>query len=215
MLNVFVRRPEWFLGVDASLELLAAIITFFVAFASYKVYRMTSGRKYFYFSASFALLTLGFLTRAVTDFILEELLITVPEPYTGALFFGGYVTHIFLTLAAYLVLIKITFNIKDKKLMALLALILVPGLLLSGSYYISFYGLSMIMLAFITSTYWTNYRKVCKGSACMVFTAFLLLTTSQALFLLDMLNVNLYVAAHIAQAAAFLTLLATLIKTLK
>lgn len=215
MINVYVRRPEWFLGADASLELLAAVIALFVAFASYRVYKLTSGKKYLAFMLSFALMTLSFLSRSVTDFILEELFFTVPNSIAGNIFFAGYLGHIFLALLSYLLLISITLDIKDKKLIYLLGLILIPSMLISASYYLSFYGLSLILLAFITHSYWRNYKKVCKGSACMVFVGFALLTLAQAFFLLDTINANFYVIAHLSQAAGFISLLVTLIKTLK
>ena len=72
MLNIYLARPEWFLGVDASLEAFAAIIALLIAFASYKLYRVTRERSYKYFLASFVLLGGSFLSRAVADAFLEE-----------------------------------------------------------------------------------------------------------------------------------------------
>ncbi len=215
MFNVYLRRPDWFLGVDASLELLAAIIAFSVAFASFRVYRMTSGKKYAIFTLSFAMLTMSFLMRALTDFVLEELLLKVPDSLTGTIFFVGYVAHIFLALVSYLMLVIISLRIKDRKIISLLSLILIPSLLISGSYFLSFYGLSLILLSFITFAYYINYRNVCVGSACLVFLAFLLLTLAQAQFLLDAVLSHFYVTAHITQAAGFFVLLLALIRTMK
>ncbi len=206
--------PKWFFGVDAGLEAFAALIAFFIAFASYRVYRLTKEKKYAHFTASFVILTLSFLIRAATDLILEGMLIKVPQTLTGIIFFTGYVAHILLALTAYLMLVIVTHKITDKRIIALLFLILVPSLLISGSYFLSFYGLSTIFLAFVALAYYQNYRKVCKAAACLVFIAFTLITLSQAMFLLEAFYDPFYVAAHVTQATGYLVLLFALIRTL-
>ena len=222
MVNVYLHGPEWFFGVDASLETLATIIALFVAVASFKVYRMTREKKYAYFTASFVLLTLSFLARALTDSLLEDVfdkivgdqIFIIPQKYAPVLFFSGYVTHILLALAAYVILFLITHKITDKRVISLIFLILVPSMLLSGSYFLSFYGLSIIFLGFITYAYYQNYKKVCKLPSCFVFIAFLFLTIAQVMFLLEAVYKPLYVVAHVTQAAGCVVLLFALIKTL-
>lgn len=214
MVSVQLQGPEWFFGMDASLTAFAAIIAFCVAFVSLRVYRITGERKYAFFTASFVLLTLGFVIRAATDALLEGLFVTIPGAMTGTIFFFGYVTHILLTLTAYLILVVVTHKIKDWRIIALLFLILVPSLLISGSYFLSFYGLSAIFLAFIALAYYQNCRKVCKIASYLVFIAFLLLMFAQLQFLLEALHDYWYVGAHLTQAVGYLVLLFALIKTL-
>ncbi len=214
MVTVQLHGPAWFFGADASLTAFAAVIAFFVAVAALRVYRMTGEKKYAFFTVSFVLLTLSYLARAATDALLEQLIITVPSALTGIVFYFGYVSHILLALAAYLLLVIITHKITDVRVILLLFLILIPGMLLSGSYFLSFYGLSAIFLAFVAFAYYQNYRKICKAAACMVFMAFLLLTLSQVQFLLESFNAYWYVSAHVTQAAGYLVLLFALIRTL-
>ncbi len=214
MVSVHMQGPQWFFGADASLEAFAAVIAFCVAFASLRVYRVTRERKYGFFTASMVLLTLSFLSRAITDALLEELLFTIPSNISGMIFFIGYVLHILLALTAYVLLVIITHKITDKSIIALLFLILVPSIMISGSYFLSFYGLSAILLAFVAFSYYQNYRKVCKASACLVFLSFLLLAIAQLLFLFEAVYDPLYVAAHVTQAAGYMVLLFALVKTL-
>ncbi len=221
MVSVHVHGPVWFFGVDASLEAFATIIALCVAIASFKAYRMTREKKYAYFTVSFALVTLSFLARAVTDALLEEVVMKVPGAVANNLFYLGYVLHILLALVAYVLLIIITHKISDKRVIALLFLTLVPSLLLSGSYYLSFYGLSTIFLAFVALAYYQNYHKVRTAASCLVCIAFALLTISQILFLLEAVKEYVhvmmqywYVMAHVIQAAGYLVLLIALIKTL-
>ena len=131
------------------------------------------------------------------------------------LFFGGYISNIFLALAAYLLLIASTYKISDKRLIVLMFLLLVPSLLLSGSYFLSFYVLSAILLVFISWVYYQNYRKVSSTSSLLVFVSFLLLTLAQPQFIFDALTENWYVSAHLTQALGYLTLLAALVKILR
>ncbi|RMD57614.1 hypothetical protein D6825_03500 [Candidatus Woesearchaeota archaeon] len=214
MLSVYLHRPQWFLGVDASLELLAAIITLAVTIAAFRLWRVVKTQKYATFTASFALLSAAFFVRSITDTILEGILLKVSNEIGAKIFLTGYITHIVLSLTAYLLLIGVTLKIKDMRVLSLIGFILVPGLFLSSSYYTSFYGLSLIMLAYITQAYWKNYKKCHRSSACLVFTAFFLLTTAQAAFLLEPYNEIWYVAAHLSQMLGFVSLLAALIKTL-
>ncbi len=206
MVNVHLHGPQWFLGTDASLEALAALTAFFVAFAAYRIYRMTKEKKYAWFMTSFVLLTLSFLSRALTDAILEELVFKIPSEVVEKIFYYGYVAHILLALIAYLILIIVTHKITDKRIIMLLLLTLVPSLLLSGSYYLSFYGLSTLFLAFVTLAYYQNYRKVRAITPCLVFVSFLLITLAQAQFLFDAVRQLFYVSAQITQAAGYLVL---------
>lgn len=233
MVNVLLQTPPWFFGVDATLEAAAAAIAFLVVWASYRVYRLSGDKTHKYFTISFFLLTLSFFSRALTDALLENLLfISVPQAYTGALFYLGYVAHIFLAIAAYIIIFALTHKLYDKRILVFLFLITAPALLLSGSYFISFYGLSAVFLAFITYAYYQNFRKVCTGTSCLVFVSFAFLTATQIIFLCESilpqyigqmqgmydfavsLKHRIYVAAHAAQAAGYFTLFVALLKTL-
>jgi hypothetical protein len=222
MVNVYLHGPKWFFGADASLMAFAALIAFCVAFAAFRLYRMTDEKKYAFFTTSFVLLTFSFLARAAADTLLEGIVFSAPAHLAGLIFFYGYVLHILLALTAYAVLIIITHKITDLRIIALLFLIMIPSMLLSGSYYLSFYGLSMIFLAFIATAYYQNYKKVCSAASCLVFIAFVLLTFAQIQFLLEGVRIlafeavrpYLYVTAHITQAAGYLLILFALIRTL-
>jgi len=214
MVNVYIHGPHWFFGMDAILEAGAALIALCVTFASLKIYLMTGEKKYGYFTSSFGLLTLSFLSRAITDALLEDVFFKLPSEIAAKVFFTGYVAHIMLALTAYTLLLIITHKITDKRIIALLFLIMVPSLLLSGSYFLSFYGLSAIFLAFIALAYYHNYKKVSKATACLVFISFTLLTIAQTLFLLEAAYQTLFVPAHITQAAGYLVILFALIKAM-
>lgn len=211
MVSITLQGPPWFFGVDATLEAIIAVIAFFVTVASLRVWRVTKEPKYGWFTASFGLLTLSFLSRALTDTIVEELLFACPKEYLPMVFYFGYLTHIVLALIAFTMLFSVTHRIENKKVVAILYLIMIPSLILSSSYFLSFYGISLILLLFITVAYYQNYRKVCSAPSCMVFVAFLLMTLSQAFFLLEAVNDWFYVLAQGSQSLSFILLLLALL----
>lgn len=210
MISAYLSGPEWFLSVAGCIEAFAALIIFVVAFLAARIYRITHERKYLSFSASFILLSISFLVKAITDGLLSGTLVKLTESSATSVFFFGYVAHIFLALTAYAILVIITHKIEDKRVIALIFALLVPSLLLSGSYFISFYTISIILLAFVTHAYYRNFRNVCSLSSCLVFIAFALLTLSQAQFLLQRMGDMWYITGNITQAAAFFTMLVAL-----
>ncbi|MBS3148397.1 hypothetical protein J4219_05915 [Candidatus Woesearchaeota archaeon] len=214
MISVYLNGPQWFLGVAGAIEAFAALIIFIVAFLAARIYRVTNERKYLSFSLSFILLSLSFLVKSITDCILSGTLVPLAEKMQTTIFFAGYVGHIFLALAAYTILLVITHKIEDKRVIALIFALLLPALLLSGSYFISFYTISIILLGFVTFAYFQNFRNVCSASSCLVFLAFALLTLSQAQFLMQRMGDIWYIAGNITQAAAFLTMLIALARVL-
>ena len=213
MLNIYLPRPDWFFGVDATLELCAGIIAILIALGSYKLYRVTHERSYKYFLASFILLGGSFFSRAIADAFLGKFFHVSPH-MIGLIFFCGYIGHIFLALAAYLLLIASTYKIEDKRLIVMMFLLLVPALALSGSYFLSFYVVSIILLIFLVWSYAQNCRKVRSVTSTCVFFAFGLLLLAQPQFILDMLSNSWYVTAHVTQAAGYLILLVALLRIL-
>lgn len=211
MVSIALQGPAWFFGVDATLEAIIAVIAFFVTVASLRVYRVTNERKYGWFTASFGLLTLSFLARALTNTVVEELLFKCPTQYLPKVFYFGYLTHIILALVSFLMLFIVTQKVENKSVVALLYLVLIPSLVLSSSYFLSFYGLSFAILLFITLAYYQNYKKVCSAPSCLVFVAFLLLTLAQAFFLFEAVNDLWYVLAQASQALSFLLILLALL----
>jgi len=212
MIELTIHSPAWFLGVDASLEAFAALIAFFVTFASYKVYRVSKENRYRSFMTAFILLTLSFLVRAGADSILEKIFLHLSQGLYAKVFFIGYVLHIFLALSAYLLLIAITHKIAQRRIIGLISILLFVAMILSGSYFLSFYIISTVLLAFVCVAYFQNFRKVHSQTSCLVFIAFLLLTLAQPQFLLEAVNDVWYATAHITQALGYLTLLITLLR---
>lgn len=227
-MHVQINSPTWFFGIDALFEIATAIIAILVAITALKLYRYTKTGEFKLFSISFGMMSLGFLARAAADIIVERLIHFSPNVVkampalpgisrTAAVFIAGYMTHIILVLSAYLLLIILTYKITKRRLMMLLFFLTVPSLLLSGSYFLSFYGLSTILLAFIVFGHYSKCKEVKKGK--LVTIAFSLLAIAQPLFVFTALNVlvkstkeMLYVGAHTLQILGFICILIALFK---
>ena len=59
----YVFGPKWFHGIDTILELFAIITCILLLYYSYKCYKFTSEKRYWYFSTAFLSITLAFLAR--------------------------------------------------------------------------------------------------------------------------------------------------------
>ncbi len=205
MISIQLQGPEWFLIADAALQALAGLISIGIAFVSLRIYRAAGERKYLFFNAAFALLALGFFSRAAANAM-------IGRTQAAGIFLLGYLTYIFTALLAYALLITLTSK-AGWRVFALLLLILVPAMLFSGSYFLSFYTISTILLGVITINYLKNYLKKKSTASLLVFMAFALITIAQPLFMFEALKNVFYIAAQITQTAGYLLLLSTLIRT--
>ena len=59
----YVVGPTWFYGIDYIFDLVSVIVGLLISYFSYRTYRYTSQKKYFYFSASFFLVALAFISK--------------------------------------------------------------------------------------------------------------------------------------------------------
>lgn len=208
--TIFVRGPEWFFGLDSILEGFAAIVLLLVAIVSWKAFKFTKDKRYRSFSLAFGLMTLGMISRAVTDIVLHQKLCAIEE-----VFLAGYIVYIFATLISLVMLFALTLKTKDRAPLIALILISLVLVLLSSSYFLTFHAIAFILLAFITFHFIRNCVAKKTLSAGFVAAAFLLMTIAQVQFVVDMVWHRWYILGNIALLIAFLLLLITLIKVLK
>ena len=221
MVNVVVRGPLWFFGVDAGFELFSFVVLAIVSWLSFRAYRLTKDSKYKYFFVAFSALSIALLSKSVTDlwFALSFALKGIPPPsdaleLVGEIFLAGYLVFIFFSLIAGVLLVATTCKVKEKRIMALMALLVLVPFYLSSSFSKSFYIVSFILYFFIAIHFVQNFLDKRSLSSGCVASAFTLIGIAQGLFLFDILEHKLYVVAHIAQVTGFLLLLCTLLKVL-
>ena len=145
MVNVVVRGPLWFFGVDAGFELFSFVVLAIVSWLSFRAYRLTKDSKYKYFFVAFSALSIALLSKSVTDlwFALSFALKGIPPPsdaleLVGEIFLAGYLVFIFFSLIAGVLLVATTCKVKEKRIMALMALLVLVPFYLSSSFSKSF-----------------------------------------------------------------------------
>lgn len=231
MVHAQVISPQWFFGVDAAFELLTAVVAILVAITAYKVCKITESRMHRTFAIAFGLLAMGFAARGFADIIIEQLIHFSPQVVhslpgvpgmsrTSFVFLAGYISHILFVLAAYLLLVIVTYRIKDRALMILLFMLTLPSLLISGSYFLSYYGLSLVLMGAVTYRHYRNCQK--RGVSSLVTIAFGFITVAQPNFIMSAMNMFpqaakdvLYVSGHVIQMIGVMLILIALLKIRK
>lgn len=216
MVTGIITGPNWFFGIDSVLEGISMLICLSVFIFSFKIYRIAKERRHLYFSSAFALLTLAFLVRSVTNIIihfrtvsdwgmehlpkivLAKSVLSVPK-----IFLLGYGLHIAFTLSALALLAVLCLKVEDKKPFFLMLLIMFVLVYFSGSYFTSFYALALILLFFISYQYLKNYLEKKTATTMLTFIAFLLLTLAPIAFLLQKFFGMFFVVAYLLQFMGF------------
>ena len=221
MVNILLRGPLWFFGLDAGFELFYTIVLLAVFWLSFRVYKLTKDFKYKYFCIAFLSLSFAFLSKAVTDLWLTLAFVNrgVPPPSEhiekiGEVFLAGYLVFIFMSLMAYVLLVTSTYKSRERRVMMLTALLILTPFYLTSSYSSSFYLISIIMYSFVAMHFLQNFLHRKSLSAAFVATAFTLITIAQAMFLFDIFRHKLYIVAHLAQLTGFVLLFGALVKVL-
>lgn len=209
--TVLVRGPEWFFGLDSLFEGFAGLVLLLVSLTSWKAYSFTGEKRYRSFALAFGLMTLGFVTRALTDLGLHFNLFKAPQ----ALFFGGYVAFIFLTLASLVLLFALTLKARERAPFVALLLVSLVLVLLSSSYFLSYHAISVILFGFVSWHFVRNYFEKKSFPAACVAGAFVLMTLAQVQFIVDVLWKKWYILGNLSFILGIFLLFAALVRVLR
>ncbi len=211
---LLLNGPYWFRGVDALLGLVYIIVTLLIAAMSYKAYKLTEEKKYFYFSISFLLMSLAFLCYSIINLLLT---MHISDALTIGLsrFDYAFLVHMLLIFTAYTLLLIVTLKIEQKKIIVLLFSLMLLFTLFAYQYYIKFHIISFILLFFLGHQFYTNYLEKKNRNAKLVFISFYLLTCAQVFFLAMIYEPNFYIVADILQLLGFGVLFYMFIRVLQ
>ena len=199
VVELTVRGPQWFFGVDSAFEFFALIALLLITFFSIKAYWFTKDKRYRTFAIAFAFMSLGMFSRALTDLVVYLQL----KAISPQLLFAGYAGYMLLTLISLVALFGLTLKAKQKAPLVALMLITIVGILLSASYRLAFHALAFILLAFIAFHFIRNYVAKKSFTAMLVCGSFVLLPVAQAAFIYDILRQRFYVVGHLIHLVAF------------
>lgn len=220
---VFIVGPEWFYGIDYIFDLVSVIVGMLISYFSYRTYRYTSEKKYFYFSASFFIVALAFIGKILTTIPAYSSILKVSK--VGVVMVTrymigkvGWINQFGISLArlamlfAFLLLVLVSLKIKDKKVIALFIYFLVISTTFVSQHYIVFHVTLLLLLIILYINYRRNYLRVKSSAARMVMYSFLLLWISQVFFVFAGLVGYLYVIGEGIQLFGYLILLVAIAK---
>ena len=214
-----ILSPTNLIGIESVIELISLFATFAIGYAAARIYRLTKEKRYLYFSAAFLFLTLGFLIRSfinagiyfgrkdVVEIAINTPVITVYKALS--------LIYLFVMVAAYLILIILTFKLQDFKLVSLLAFFAVVAVIASYKLYIVFPFLSFALLLYIVAFYASQYRRSKKLVQWWITFGFIIIALAQLFFPLIYYEMQWYVIGTAIQLLGYLVLLGSLAKVLQ
>lgn len=217
-----VVKSTTLFAYEALIEFVSLLVTFAIGYYSYKIYKYSSDKKYWYFTMSFLFISLGFLIRAITnaevyfgrvgkvpilDLQLTSGLLTAAK--------AGYITQLFLMLAGYMILVILSLKFEDHKSSPLLLYLTAISAILGYKWVIAFHITSFVLLWYIAYHFYLNYTAKKSLPKALIFTSFLFILLSQVFFIVVLFFKEVYFTGNVLQLIGYLTLLASLLLVLK
>jgi len=175
------KGSELFYSANFLMELMFIFIAIVISILSYKAYKFTQKKNYFYLFLSFILLSGAYLIRTLDNLSFFS---HIPIQ-TQALFYNVvFVMYLVLTIFSYLVLMISFLDIQDTKIT--FVLFTLAFLLVFSSYKTIgvFYLTSALFLFFVIDHLYTNYIKNKSSATLLLFIAFLFIFIVQILSLM-------------------------------
>lgn len=212
--------PPWFLGFDLALELVFAVTAMILALFALRIYRATSQRPAKLFGTGFFLISISYFIQAGLNFLAlgelgepAPLIAHIPEALAYQTL--GIYLHIFLMLSGLVVLLYMSFNSKNRKMLAAALLIVLLPLLFDVNILYTFYLISTICLAFIAWYYVNNYLARRQSLSLLTAAAFILLLIGSAAYFFSINEQLFYAVGHVLQFAAYILILINFYMVLK
>ncbi|MBS3128378.1 hypothetical protein J4410_04490 [Candidatus Woesearchaeota archaeon] len=205
---VIANSPQWFLGVDSALEILFFFIALGIALFSMKIYRYTSRKRFLFFHLAFLFMAVSFLVRSVTNLFIyyqikKDISVATKLAAVSNIYDMGFLIHILLMLTAYMILIALSLELRDIRVITLLFLMVILAAVIATNTYTVYYVISVILLAYIVNHFRENAKKLGTKTSKAVFAAFSLLLLSQGVFLFVHMHPYMYLLGHLFQAMAY------------
>jgi hypothetical protein len=219
-LRSYIFGPEWFYGFDSIIEFIAVIVSILLVYYSYKCYKLTSEKKYAYFSTAFLSITLAFVAKIVGTLAIYKPTITrttigstIHQTFANITPYNinaiALVVHSFFIMLGFMMLFLIVSNLKwrNQRVIVILIYFVFIATWIGIVHYQLFYLTSFVILLLITYSYYNNYKEIKSEKAKFVTVAFFILLVSQAFFIFVIYSSTIYVLAQLIQLLGFLYLL--------
>ncbi|MFP4423961.1 MAG: hypothetical protein ACLFP2_01890 [Candidatus Woesearchaeota archaeon] len=192
---------------DVALEILFTLITAFVSFFAFYIYKKTSQRYVFYFSLAFACISISYFLQTILNILiliqlnnLENLLQVLAVDFLNSF---GLLVHALLFTMGLVFLLFITFKETRSRLLWLLTILSLSVIFVSGHTLYTFYLVASILLFFITWHYASNYIKYKHKNQLLVTLAFAFLFFGHVHFLISVDHHFFYVIGHVLELISY------------
>ena len=192
--------PSWFKGIDISLEIIFAVITFLVAFFSFRIYHLTGEKEHRNFAIGFSTISFSYLVWAFLNyFVVSEIqggicVLRLQE----ILVVSSILIYFFMVLYSFgfFLVYNSTLNQRIFESSGLMFLIITLGLYFVCDKTIIFALFSTLFPLFISIHYFRTYLVNHKGSTFFLALAFILISLSSLLFEFAADNYIYYLIKH-------------------
>ncbi|MEK6889079.1 MAG: hypothetical protein AABW80_03140 [Nanoarchaeota archaeon] len=211
--------PEWFFGLDITLEIIFGLITLLVSIFAFNIYKTSKERSIGLLSLSFLFISLSYLTWAFVNLVIAPTLVdklriitlgTVPKAFILAIY-----THYGLFILGLVTLAYTTFQVKKIRIYYVLSIISILVVVVSVNKLITSRIVSAFLLFFITYHYFKEWRNKRNKRALWIFGSFFLLTLGSIDFIFSANFYATYVIGHILEFGAYSLILGGLIHLLR
>jgi hypothetical protein len=230
--------PTWFNGWDLVFGAVGLIIALSIAAYSWKIYKINSEKKFFYFSFAFGLISFGFGFKLLTHGLLyyeslRNVATAVLVPIVGhgtrginysELFFrGGFFLNMVTMLGAWLLIFFVSQKPRERlkkyheiSQIALFIYLVFLVSVVSNFKYSVFYLTGAVILGMTVLNFYKNYLNTNGNiNSFLVMNSFLFILISQFFFIFVFLWKELYVLGEVFLLIGFLLLLYTYRKITK
>ena len=212
--------PLWFGISEIIIQLIFALVTFFVAFFAYKVYKISRQKPSLLFGLGFIAVSFAYFIAAIFNYLLLMGVRTI-----HILPNAGIIAHHMMQLSVLVValhmlsmisglalLAYVTLKERGVKVFLLILSTSLVGLVMSASLGVTFYVITSIFLLFITAQYFQRHARKPTTSTLMIFLGFgmLFLGNIQLAFATNLSL--LYISGHFISLFGYLLLLASLLR---
>ncbi len=214
---IVLLGPEWFNPINSVPEMISLVISLIIIGATYKAYKLTKDRKFFFFGLSFAFIALSFISKIAAELIIRsEARESIMEAMRSAAVIDfGQIGFVLTTLLAYVALMMLVFKVHDKRLVSMFCVFTFLFALFAYKEIVLLHILSIIILGFITSVFFENYNKKKHMASLFVFLSFLLQTIAHVFYIIANYNGRIDPLAEGIHMLGYLSLLIAIIYCFK
>ena len=205
--------PSWFLGLNAIMNFLFAIITLVVSFYSFKVYRICGQRQSKLFGSAFLFISISYFVQSFVNLsgLSAQSLAFADIMDIHYLDAAGIFVNIAFFMLGLVTLAYMILKTKDTSFYWLFTVVIITTILFSTNSFFMFYLLSSILLFYICIHYLRNYLNGLQPKTLLVLIAFVFLLFGKIHFIFVVNHGNYYVIGQFLELVAYSLILANLI----